>query len=317
MKRQRASLEVFNIAFLDIISCAFGAIVLLVLLAKNNPEGEFFDVSPLTEKLSDLIQAVNQAEQQSQQQSAALDKKQQRLQQLQQAAAINADKQAALNSDIAAAKNQVKQLTSTADGLRNIVESRQRAALQTGSATERDEEVGGIPVDSEYIIFIVDTSGSMQRIWSKVLSTMDDILDNHPRVKGVQMMSDMGNYLVSSSAGKWRKDTPCSRKAILSAMKTWRGRSNSSPVEGLTIALQTYARKTKSLSIYILGDEYSGGSYDPVINALNKLNTDPKTGKRLARVHAIGFLSGQPTIKYSTLMREITRQNRGTFLALP
>ena len=157
----------------------------------------------------------------------------------------------------------------------------------------------------------------MQRIWNKVLNTMDDILDNHPRVKGVQVMSDMGNYLVSSSAGKWRKDTPGSRKAILSAMKTWRGRSNSSPVEGLTIALQTYARKTKSLSIYILGDEYSGGSYDPVINALNKLNTDPKTGKRLARVHAIGFLSGQPTIKYSTLMREITRQNRGTFLALP
>jgi len=146
---------------------------------------------------------------------------------------------------------------------------------------------------------------------------MDDILDNHPRVKGVQVMSDMGNYLVSSSAGKWRKDTPGSRKAILSAMKTWRGRSNSSPVEGLTIALKTYARKTKSLSIYILGDEYSGGSYDPVINALNKLNTDSKTGKRLARVHAIGFLSGQPTIKYSTLMREITRQNRGTFLALP
>ena len=25
----------------------------------------------------------------------------------------------------------------------------------------RDEEVGGIPVDSDYIIFIVDTSGSM------------------------------------------------------------------------------------------------------------------------------------------------------------
>lgn len=157
MKRQRAPLEVFNIAFLDIISCAFGAIVLLVLLAKNNPEGEFFDASQLTEKISDLIQAVNQAEQQSQQQSAALDKKQQRLQQLQQAAASNADKQDALNSDIAAAKNQVQQLTSTADGLRNIVESRQRAALQTGSATERDEEVGGIPVDSEYIIFIVDT----------------------------------------------------------------------------------------------------------------------------------------------------------------
>jgi hypothetical protein len=313
MKRQRAPLEVFNIAFLDIISCAFGAIVLLVLLAKNGPEGDFFD----PKKLSDLIQALSKAEIGAAQQNLSLANKQQQLQQLQQAQAISERQQLALNSDVVAAKNQVRQMASIADGLKTIVESRQRAALQVGNSSVRDEEVGGIPVDSEYIIFIVDTSGSMQRIWNKVLNTMDDILDNHPRVKGVQVMSDMGTYLVSSSAGKWRKDTPGSRKAILSAMQQWRGQSNSSPVEGLTLALKTYARKTKSLSIYILGDEYSGGSYDPVISALNKLNTEPKTGRRLARIHAIGFLSEQASAKYSTLMREVTRQNRGTFLALP
>jgi hypothetical protein len=313
MKRQRVPLEVFNISFLDIISCAFGAIVLLVLLAKNDTGGEFFDVA----KLSELIQAVTQTQSQVDQQQNTLTDKQLQLAQQQQAAASNRLKANALESDVAAAKNQVEKLSSTADGLSTIIQSRQRAALQQGNATERDEEVGGIPVDSEYIIFIVDTSGSMQRIWSKVLKTMEDILDNHPRVKGVQVMSDMGDYLVSSSAGQWRKDTPGSRNAILAAMRNWRGRSNSSPVEGLTVALKTYARKTQSLSIYILGDEYTGGSYDPVIETLNKLNSDPKTGKRLARVHAIGFLSGQPTIKYSTLMREVTRQNRGTFLALP
>ncbi|MEC8785346.1 MAG: VWA domain-containing protein, partial [Pseudomonadota bacterium] len=37
-KIQRAPVEVFNIAFLDIISCAFGAVVMLVLLAKNGTE---------------------------------------------------------------------------------------------------------------------------------------------------------------------------------------------------------------------------------------------------------------------------------------
>ena len=36
-KIQRAPVEVFNIAFLDIISCA-GAVVMLVLLAKNGTE---------------------------------------------------------------------------------------------------------------------------------------------------------------------------------------------------------------------------------------------------------------------------------------
>jgi hypothetical protein len=311
--KKRVPLEVFNIAFLDIISCAFGAIVLLVLLAKNNTEGDFFDV----EKMSDLIHAVSQAEHKIDQQQTALTNKQQQLKQVQIEAASHTRKADTLESDIAAAKNQIDHLTSTASGLRRVVQARQRAALQQGNATERDEEVGGIPVDSEYVIFIVDTSGSMQRIWGKVLRTMEDILNNHPKVKGVQVMSDMGDYLVSASAGKWRKDTPKSRQAILTSMQRWRGRSNSSPVEGLTVALKTYARKTRSLSIYILGDEYSGGSYDPVINALNTLNTHPRTGKRLARVHAIGFLTGQLTSKYSTLMREVTRQNRGTFLALP
>lgn len=313
MKRQRAPLEVFNIAFLDIISCAFGAIVLLVLLTKNDTEGTFFDVA----QISELIQAVTAAESELDQQRASLANKRQQLRQIQRASASNATQKDALESDIAAAKNRVQQLTSTADGLSRIVTSRQRAATRQGTATERDEEVGGIPVDSEYVIFIIDTSGSMKRIWGEVLDTMGDILDNHPKVKGFQVMSDMGEYLLSTSAGKWRKDTRKSRKAILSAMQRWHTHSNSSPVEGLEVALKTYAKKTTSLSIYILGDEYSGGSYDPVINTLNTLNTHPKTGKRLARVHAIGFVSGARTLKYSTLMREVTRQNRGTFLALP
>ena len=37
----------------------------------------------------------------------------------------------------------------------------------------RDATVGGIPVDSEYIVFIIDTSGSMQRFaWPLVLRKM-------------------------------------------------------------------------------------------------------------------------------------------------
>ncbi|MDC0947764.1 hypothetical protein OAS86_00245 [Gammaproteobacteria bacterium] len=313
IKRRRAPLEVFSIAFLDVVSCAFGAIVLIVLLAKNGPQEDFFDVA----EMSELSDAVASAQRELEQQQSSLETKQRLLHQLQSASASNAQREQALESDLTAAKNQVEKLTSTAEGLSDIIESRQRAATRQGQALKRDEEVGGIPVDSDYVIFILDTSGSMQRIWRKVLKTMDDILDNHPQVKGIQVMNDMGKYLVPASAGKWRKDTPGSRHAILSALNGWRSHSNSSPVEGLTVALRTYAKKTDSLSIYILGDEYSGGSYDPVIDTLNTLNTDAKSGKRLARVHAIGFVSGQPTIKFSTLMREVTRQNRGTFLAMP
>lgn len=313
MKRQRAPLEVFNIAFLDIISCAFGAVVLIVLLSRNNIEGEFSDIA----QISEIREAIQQTQQQISTLEESISGKKNQQQQLQQQITSNNQNSRSLESRIAAAKNKTQQLESNADGLKKMIESRQRAATQEGSAKEPSEEVGGIPVDSEYVIFIIDTSGSMRRIWDEVLNTMDNILDNHPRVKGVQVMSDMGNYLVSSSAGKWRKDTPRSRKSILSALRTWRGQSNSSPVEGLSIALKTYTKKTDSLSIYILGDDYTGNTYDPVIRTLNQLNTNPKTGRRIARVHAIGFRSGPSNGKFATLMREVTRQNRGTFLALP
>ena len=36
------------------------------------------------------------------------------------------------------------------------------------SLQRRVKEVGGIPVDSEYVVFIIDTSGSMKALWGKV-----------------------------------------------------------------------------------------------------------------------------------------------------
>ena len=57
-KIQRAPVEVFNIAFLDIISCAFGAVVMLVLLAKNGTE----DTERGPSNVSVLIDQVLQAQ---------------------------------------------------------------------------------------------------------------------------------------------------------------------------------------------------------------------------------------------------------------
>jgi hypothetical protein len=53
-KIQRAPIEVFNLSFLDIISCAFGAVVMLVLLAKNGEQ----DTERGPNNLSVLIERV-------------------------------------------------------------------------------------------------------------------------------------------------------------------------------------------------------------------------------------------------------------------
>ncbi|TDF36589.1 hypothetical protein EYS14_17865 [Alteromonadaceae bacterium M269] len=318
MKRTREQLEVFNLSFLDIISCAFGAIVMLILLAKNGEEGDYKDTSELTK----LLLGITQSESENEKLTTTLDTLNQQIKDLDaQAQTVTAEK-AQLESDIAAAKELQIQLDESASGLQETIEERKRAALNRNTADERDEEVGGIPVDSEYVIFIVDTSGSMKQMWNRVLKQMDNILNNHPKVKGFQVMNDMGRYLAGAK-GRWHKDTPRIRSTILAQMQNWSAFSNSSPVEGLQEALKTYAKPRASLSIYILGDEYTGGSYDPVINTLNELNTDRRTGDRIARVHAIGFIPNvtgsnfQTTRQFGTLMREVTRQNRGTFIALP
>jgi hypothetical protein len=314
MKIQRAPMSIFTLSFLDIISCAFGAIVMLVLLAKNG-DGQTPQVD-MTD-MSELIRQVTQTQNQVTELNLQLAQASSSLSELSLQTQRQKTQKSQLEQTVLANKSQQQQLSDNAMALQLVMDSQTQAATKADTSQVRDAAVGGIPVDSEYVIFIIDTSGSMRRIWSKLIKQMDHILDIHPQVKGFQVMNDMGIYLVSANAGKWIKDSPRVRKTVLQGMKSWYSNSNSSPVEGLEVALRTYAKPGASLAIYILGDEYNGGSYDPVIESLNRLNTDKRTGKRIARIHAIGFVSGQPTNKFSTLMREVTKQNRGTFLALP
>ena len=157
----------------------------------------------------------------------------------------------------------------------------------------------------------------MREIWNRVSSEVENVLAIHPKVHGFQIINDNGSHLISAYAGKWIPDTPQRRKSIFKAFKGWQSASNSSPIEGLQVALKRYAKANISLSIYIFGDDYTGSSYDPVINALVHLNTNKTTGKRLAKIHAIGFISNYSTNRFAILMREIAKRNGGTFLALP
>jgi hypothetical protein len=185
--------------------------------------------------------------------------------------------------------------------------------------------VGGIPVDSEYIVFIIDTSGSMQRnAWSLVQKKMRETLEIYPKVKGIQIMNDMGNFLFSQYAGKWIPDTPARRRAIISALRTWNSFSNSSPVEGITAAINMFYSKDKKISLYVFGDEFSGPAIQPVINEVDRINRAAKDGSRRVRIHAVGFpvvmeqtnQRGNTGERFATLMRALCQRNGGTFVGL-
>ena len=313
MKKARSSGEIFGLAFLDVIACGFGAIILLLLISRPAPTNAGGDArTPVRESeieaAADLVARLRE-----------------RWEELQVVppprAAPPAEASAedpALEEAIRAAGRKLEQLQQDNQGLEQVRESLRRATLRTRTpVTEHDPEVGGIPVDSEYVIFIVDTSGSMKEIWDRVMEVMDKVLDVHPQVSGFQVLNDNGGYLVNAYRRKWIPDTPRRRRSILDLVRSWNAFSNSSPVEGLETALRHYARQDRKIAIYIFGDDYTGASYDEVIETLRRLNTERGTGRRLVRVHAVGFISEHSTERYATLMREVTRTNEGTFLALP
>ena len=65
------------------------------------------------------------------------------------------------------------------------------------------------------------------------------------------------------------------------------------------------------MSIYVLGDDYSGGDFDSVIEAVRKLNTGG------ARINAINFINPSATTdRFSILMREIALENHGTLITM-
>jgi len=312
MRPRRGPLEIFSLSFLDIVSCGFGAVVLLVLISKPLEAPTTPDIDTTKTMLSQVVKAQTQLEESSRQ----LQKKQQELASLKKISSLIQNSAASVKMQLGAKVNELEKLDGDLDGLSLVESSLKRASIRPSSSTTRDAEVGGIPVDSDYIIFIVDTSGSMLNIWPRVSRELINVLKIHPKVKGFQIMNDNGIHLISSYVGKWIPDTPQRRRAVMSMFRTWRSASNSSPVEGLEVALKHYAKPNRSLSIYIFGDDYSGASYGPVIASIDALNRNQTNGKKLARIHAIGFMSPYTTNRFSILMREVTKRNNGTFLAL-
>ncbi len=312
--RNRRGSEGASLAFLDIITCGFGAIILLLIITKPVPDDTDF-----VERQRDLSSSIMNVAQQV----AALQFQLRSLESELIAIPDPAEKRQSTDQrilqSISTAENELQELKSSNAALEVVKKTLLETSItQTTAPEQRDPEVGGIPVDSEYVIFIVDTSGSMYQIWNSVVDVINRVIDSHPKVRGFQIMNDNGNYLFESTRRKWMPDTPRSRENVKNALERWRSFSSSSPVEGLEIALRTYARKREKIAIYIFGDEYTGSSYDEVIDTLNRLNLNQTTGQPRVRVHGIGFLTQSLGSKrYSVLMRNVVERNRGAFLGLP
>jgi len=315
MKLRKREFDIFSLSFLDIISCGFGAVIMLVLISKPNDDVSITGIEEIEDLLKTVITLENTISEIKHTIESQLSKADQLSNEKEQLEIASTQ----LKSKIQQQEEEQASLAGDLQGLALVQSTLKQASISTPRTanTIRDEEVGGIPVDSDYVIFIVDTSGSMRQIWNRVSSEIINVLNIHPEVKGFQILNDMGRSMVSGYDGKWMPDTPGRRKNVINLFDRWAEMSNSSPVEGIETALRKYAKASITTSIYVFGDDYTGSSYDPVIEKITRQNTSASSGKRLAKIHGVGFISPGTTDRFAILMRELTKRNGGTFLALP
>ncbi len=328
MRRQRRSNEEANMSFLDVVCCGFGAIVLLLMITKNVQPTSLED-SPvnLNGLIADLQQKLFTLRGETQVYNRQLNAKHEQLDDTEKRIAIlrtrlrdTEDRLAQLRGSAAAASAERGRLERA---LQSLTDEMQR--LLGENFKSKNNLIGGIPVDSEYIVFIIDTSGSMYNYaWGRMVNEMINILDIYPSVKGIQVMNDMGDYMFSTYRGKWIPDTTGRREVIIQRLATWNPFSNSSPVEGIQKAIRTFYDPDKKISLYVLGDEFTGKSIREVVDTVALINRRNNRGEPLVRIHAVGFpvQFSRPTnlqttgLRFAALMREITKQNGGTFVGL-
>jgi len=328
MKLKRRDAEVYSLSFLDVICCGFGAIILLLVLSEfGQPiviERSRQDLQSQVKKLQEELFAIRG-------ESETLQRELQGRVDLLMRERRNLAKVAGDVSSIRGQFDASRQDAAVSNILENELlsafqelEAENKRLMQTSRTRQRiqTQAVGGIPVDSDYVIFLIDTSGSMQGgHWETAIEVMREILDIYPRLKGVQIVDDNGRELFGGTRGRWLTDSPALRTDIVQRMRGWRSFSDSSPADGIELAIKNYWSADKRISIYVLGDEFTGESIQGALDAVDRINRPDSSGRRRVRIHAVGFpeapgMTPFTNIRFSALMRAMCERNDGTFVGL-
>jgi hypothetical protein len=322
---KRRETEIFSISFLDCITCGLGSVVLLLVLSNIR--------TPIEESREELQQRVLKLQDELVDIAGQREILNRDLLSRQEQLSTVKDRIARLKGDLSSLRG--KYAASHKDSeVANQIEGRLVAAqeklteemkrLYAGAQFKRQQGdiVGGVPVDSEYVVFIIDTSGSMfNYAWPMMLDSMREILDIYPHLKGFEVTNDVGTHMFPGYAGKWILDSPSQRKMVIDRLRTWNAFSASNPSQGIVSAIRTYWAADKKISLYVFGDEFTGPSIDSVVKAVDFVNRTDQSGERRVRIHAIGFpvtpqAPQYTSIRFAALMRIICQKNGGTFVGM-
>lgn len=327
MRRRRRNVEAFSLSFLDCICCGFGAIILLLVLSKIY---EPVIIEKTQQDLESLIARLQQELFEIRGETTTLNRE---LESVREQTSASTERLARLQGELKTVRGQYELSQERTEDLADAGQletvkqrlTEEMLRLQPYYKSADDDAVAGIPVDSEYVIFIVDTSGSMQQYnWGRALDKIEETLNVYPEVKGIQILNDNGQYMFKQYAGQWIPDTPGRREAIINTMRTWRPFSDSNPADGIIYAINAFWSADKKISIYVFGDDFTGQSVQQVVQQIEQVNRVVESDELLVRIHAVGFpLMGaaggsipEQSRRFAQLMRILCDRNGGTFVAL-
>ena len=313
--KEKKTTEVFSMSFLDIMACGFGALVLILLISEfneieiieNKYTADLFlkkqdEVVTKTDQLNDVDKELTSKIKSLISIQEELDK---------------------VNSNLNNRENVVQSLTE----LSQLKQS--QIIVKNEDQKEPVEQVvaSGIRIDSRYLIFIIDNSGSMVEgaPWSRVVKEIETIIMTFPSLEGFMVMNDTGKTIVGG--GNWVKPNKANRIDAVKKLKRINAMTNSNPIPAIEKSINIYGKKYDDVGIFIIGDDIrESKDVDSRLLEINRINTKAD-GSKYVRINALGFLTSRRLAaqgyafeddnnKYLTLMRELTEQNGGTLVVI-
>jgi len=329
MRRRRRELEIFSLSFLDCVSCAFGALILLFVISMGSERRTLQDVRDALLLLFQRRQAeLAQSLEQQASSAAQLATAQAEVHSLDSALRSLVVDRETLQRRIADAEAGAARLAAELNTRSAELDARQR--LLDLPQTDIRSPVG-LPVEADHLLIVIDTSGSMRdpatgQILPYVIRKVRELFLAYPAITGLQFMDADGAYLIPGTAGRWIPDQRHSRDQLVQAVANYPRASSSNPVPGLLRALRTFggdAAAGKKVAIYVFGDEFTQTAAE-VLPRIDRLNPRGADGRRPVAIHALGFphvvLSDRAItrtgVRFANLMRELAWAHDGAFVGV-
>jgi hypothetical protein len=336
---RRRQAQVFSLSFLDCICCGFGAIILIFVLSIGSRQKEKLEVL-LAVQRSLAEQAAALANIKSTKQE--VDRTSARTRTLVAEAKLKNDSLQALIDDLERNVQKEKRgqeaLLVDIDALKKEIAARQKKPEHEIVLKEVKPAPVGLPIGSNYLAFIIDTSGSMRDpnhggLWPIVIRTVETVLDSYPNVQGIQLLDGDGRFVIGgrprgNGTAAWLPDGPDTRDSIKRTLRRYEQDTVSNPVPGIYNAMRFLFDKDNPnmrMGIFVFGDEFnSPDAADAVIRRLDELNPPDENGSRKVVINAVGFPTtiryqfsmGNTGMRFANLMRTVTYLHGGAFIAL-